>query len=50
MKNQKIFKTPEAKKSAQRGQVSGRKPKKATHKLGAHHTFVEDEEETKGKR
>lgn len=37
MKNQRRFKTSEAKKAAQRGLVSGRKPKKATPKLGAHH-------------
>ena len=37
MKEQKRFKTAETKKAAQRGLTSGRKPKKATPKLGAHH-------------
>ncbi|MDG0816503.1 hypothetical protein [Bdellovibrio svalbardensis] len=48
MKNQRRYKRSESKKAAQRGLVSGRKPKKASLKLGAHH-FHETKKSSKVK-
>ncbi|MGE5087256.1 MAG: hypothetical protein ACM3MG_13200 [Bacillota bacterium] len=45
MKNQNLYRKPETKKAAQIGKESGRKPKKANKKLGAHHSHEPKEEE-----